>query len=334
MQHEIMVSICCITYNHEKYIAKAIESFLMQETDFEFEILIHDDASRDSTQKIIKEYSDKYEQIKPILQQENQLSKGISALREYLFPNAKGKYIALCEGDDYWIDPHKLQRQVDYMESNPDCTLVFHNAIIVNTNEQIIKQSFLPKNSFYADYFEDKERIYSCEDMILLDFAPTNSMLFRTINVRNLPPYFDNGVCGDLPMRLYTSSLGYAYYFPEKMSAYRKGVEGSASQRAVENYESRIKVLWGHLKILNDFNKSTAYKYDNAISKAKDLKIFSHYYMLGTICVCNSKEYKKILRKGSVRQRIGFYLRAIAPRLFDRIWKFIERLNNYNRRSQ
>ena len=115
--NEILVSICCITYNHEKYIRDAIEGFLMQKTDFPFEVLIHDDASTDGTADIIREYETKYPDIiKPIYQTENQYSKGIKISATYNYPRAKGKYIALCEGDDYWIDPYKLQKQVDFLE--------------------------------------------------------------------------------------------------------------------------------------------------------------------------------------------------------------------------
>jgi len=111
MSDDPIVSICCITYNHEKYIRDAIEGFLMQKTLFPIEILIHGDASTDKTADIIKEYEVKYPDIiKPIYQTENQFSKGVSISATYQFPRARGKYIAICEGDDYWTDPHKLQK--------------------------------------------------------------------------------------------------------------------------------------------------------------------------------------------------------------------------------
>ncbi len=118
------VSVCCITYNHEKYIRDALEGFLMQQTNFSFEILIHDDASTDGTADIIREYEAKYPGIiKPIYQTENQYSKGIDISATFNFPRVQGKYIALCEGDDFWTDPHKLQIQYDFMESHPDYSL-------------------------------------------------------------------------------------------------------------------------------------------------------------------------------------------------------------------
>lgn len=119
-----LVSICCVTYNHAPYIRECLDGFLMQQTDFAFEILVYDDASTDQNQDIIREYQCKYpDLILPILQKENQYSKGIEVGR-FNFNRAQGRYIALCEGDDYWIDPLKLQKQVDYLEKNPDCGMV------------------------------------------------------------------------------------------------------------------------------------------------------------------------------------------------------------------
>ena len=106
-----LVSIVCESYNHEPYLRKCLDGFVMQKTNFSFEILIHDDASTDKSADIIREYISKYPQLdwKPIFQIENQYSKGISIWTEIQFPRAQGKYIALCEGDDYWTDPYKLQ---------------------------------------------------------------------------------------------------------------------------------------------------------------------------------------------------------------------------------
>lgn len=127
MTFQPLVSICCITYNHESYIRETIEGFLMQKTKFPIEVLIHDDESTDKAADIIREYENKYPDIiKPIYQFDNKYSKGISVSVTYNFPRARGKYIAMCEGDDYWTDPSKLQKQVDFMEVNPDCSLCFH----------------------------------------------------------------------------------------------------------------------------------------------------------------------------------------------------------------
>ena len=133
-----LVSICCITYNHEPYIRDCLEGFVMQKTNFPFEVLIHDDASTDHTAEIIREYEAKYPDIvKPIYQTENQYSQGINVLA-FIINCAQGKYIALCEGDDFWSAPDKLQRQVDFMERNPDFAVCFHDVNIVDDHGRIL----------------------------------------------------------------------------------------------------------------------------------------------------------------------------------------------------
>ncbi|MFW5700189.1 MAG: glycosyltransferase family 2 protein [Cyclobacteriaceae bacterium] len=131
-----LVSVCCITYNHENYIGDAVEGFLSQRTTFPVEVIIHDDASTDRTAGIIKKYANRYPEIViPILQEVNQYSKGIKPSTTYVWPRAKGKYIALCEGDDFWTDPLKLQKQVDFLENNKDFVLSFHNTIGINEDK-------------------------------------------------------------------------------------------------------------------------------------------------------------------------------------------------------
>lgn len=129
------VSVCMITYNHEVYIAQAIEGVLMQETDFTIELLIHDDASTDGTAEIVREYEKKHPHIiKSIYQTENQYSRGNPPWFINL-ERARGEYIAYCEGDDYWTDPRKLQKQVDYMNSHPDCGLVASDYDLVTAKD-------------------------------------------------------------------------------------------------------------------------------------------------------------------------------------------------------
>ena len=139
MNDDIKVSVLCLTYNQENYIADALNSFVQQKTTFKYEILVNDDCSTDRTTDIVREYALKYPDIiKPIFHEENQYSKGVSPIRDILIPGANGKYIAICEGDDYWIDEYKLQSQYDYMEEHPECSLCVHNAYLVDDDKNNI----------------------------------------------------------------------------------------------------------------------------------------------------------------------------------------------------
>jgi glycosyltransferase involved in cell wall biosynthesis len=134
----VVVTVCCTTFNHARFIREAIESFLMQETDFPFEIIIHDDASTDGTPDIIREYAKAYPTlIRTILQTENQYSKAGLINPRFVFPAASGKYLALCEGDDYWTDKQKLQKQVTFLENNPDYVITYSDCQPFDENGQI-----------------------------------------------------------------------------------------------------------------------------------------------------------------------------------------------------
>lgn len=149
-----IVSIRCITYNHEPYIAQCLEGFVMQKTNFKFEAIVHDDASTDKTADVIRKYAEKYPDIiKPIYETENQYSKRDGSLRKIMDAHMRGKYIALCEGDDYWIDPLKLQKQVDFLESNIEYGMCF-------TDFNIYYQEY---GTFEKALFKTKPNIYKSE---------------------------------------------------------------------------------------------------------------------------------------------------------------------------
>jgi glycosyltransferase involved in cell wall biosynthesis len=171
-----LVSISSITYNHEPFIRDCLEGFLMQKTNFDYEILIHDDASTDQTQSIIKEYQQKYPHlIKPIYQTENQFSKGVRGInKKYNISRSKAKYIAMCEGDDYWTDPYKLQKQVDYMEKHPEVVLTHHLYKNIDTEGNIISESKnpLPCTLMFRNVMDDMPEPIDCPngDRFLLTY--------------------------------------------------------------------------------------------------------------------------------------------------------------------
>lgn len=255
---EIMVSINCIVFNHKDYIKDTLEGFLIQKTNFKFEILINDDASNDGTTAIIKEYEKNYPNlIKPIYQNENQYSKGINMF-DINNKRAKGKYIAYCEGDDYWTDPFKLQKQVDYMEKNEKCGMCFHKVeVLDHKRHKFIKEEGIDNISRICPIIEIIEGIGGK--------IPTCSLMIRKKLIDNSEFY--NKFCSwSYGTKLFFSSKEYSYYFNESMGVYRtnSGTNWTALNSSLtKRKESYLKVI----DLLENFNNYSNKKYNKEIQR-------------------------------------------------------------------
>lgn len=239
-----LVSICCTTFNQVQYIDQAIESFLRQKTDYPIEIIIHDDASTDGTAEKVKAYANRYpDLIFPILQKENQWSQGAKPSATYVWPRARGKYIALCEGDDYWTDELKLQKQVDFLEANSTYTLTHHqvNLLREGTLEPDPLNNSTPETTTILD-------------LAKYNYIRTLSVVFRNPHLQEYPDLFQKSPVGDYVLYLFLLNKfpGKIRYFDDLMGVYRIHGKGMWENT---NYDSRIKKMLSVLEILiGEFN--------------------------------------------------------------------------------
>lgn len=269
-----LVSIRCLTYNHAQYIQQCLEGFVMQNTNFKFETIIHDDASTDDTADIIREYAAKYPDIiKPIYETENQYSKQDGSLKRIMDSHMRGKYIAICEGDDYWIDPYKLQKQVDFLEANPEYVLS-HTSFKYYYQSQ---QKFLfSKDVFINPKFEPLRP----EDILLGYRIQTCTTVFRKDMIhmaRQSDEFLFNGyfLMGDTPLWFELSKLGKIHFLKDVTSVYRKN-QNSVTRSIIpeKNYRFTLssEELRYYLSLHNDFSEQ-----NKIIIKQSYIKALKNY---------------------------------------------------------
>ena len=308
---EIKVSILCLVYNHEKYLRKCLDSLVNQKTNFNYEILIHDDCSTDNSKEIIERYYKKYpEKINPIYEKENQYSKGVKINKKILIPKIKGKYFCFCEGDDYWIDENKLQKQYDFMEENKDYKLCIHNSIAVDKNgNELHKINPLLSGG-------DLE----CEDFIKNGgaFVSTNSIFSYSYLAKNLPDYFDY-LSVDYVWQIYLSSVGKNYCFKEYMSAYRVESDGSWTNGMLCNRDKHIQFKKKVIKSLNLINEDTKYKYEKTIKETILNQEFIILELQHDYKSMKKDQYKEIYKSKPLKIRIKYFIGGHFPKFYDKL---------------
>ena len=235
----LIVTIQCLVYNHESFLRQCLDGFVMQKTSFRFEVIVHDDASTDGSAAIIREYADKYpEIIKPIFETENLYSKRDGSLRRVMYRNTRGKYVAICEGDDYWTDPYKLQKQVDFLESHPDYVMCSHRF-----NQYIEDKKLLE---------EDDDKDFQGADYDLKNLiggkwlTQTLTLMFRR-SALDLQHFESYGMSMDIILLYELLRNGKGYCLPDIMAVYRYhggGVwsEVSLNQRRLVEFKARLAI--------------------------------------------------------------------------------------------
>ena len=242
---DVKVSVAMITYNHEQFIAEAIEGVLMQKTDFAVELVLGDDCSTDDTTSIIQDYAEKYPgKIKALLRSQN-LGPAHSPGKNNLIAVLKaccGQYIALCEGDDFWTDPLKLHKQVVYLDARPECAMCFHNVMAVYLDRQRASHSVCPP---------DQKEISSLDDLLIMNFIPTCSAVYRRGLFGKIPGWFHELPIGDWPLHVLNAQYGDIGYLNEVMAVFRVHAGGIWSSRdtvmRIKQWLPMYGPLYGHL---------------------------------------------------------------------------------------
>ncbi len=313
---KIAVSVICTTYNQEKYIRDTLDGLVMQKTNFPFEIIVHDDASPDSTADIVREYEAKYpDLIRPIYETENQYyNKGV--IRRVCSEKARGRYFAFCEGDDYWTDPLKLQKQFDFMEAHPDYSLC---ACSVDWVDQL-SGKIIPKGR------TDKDKDVSIEDLIL----EKKGRLFVFVSYFLKREYYENQPSwdfpiGDYPLAVYAAMNGKVHMLADVMCVYRYNAAGSWSQR-MNGDEQRKRVSERMITSLENMNRFSGGKYEKVIHE----RILSQRY----ICALMSHDFSIIKQDPELYQmhmerkpllRLSDRMRCSMPKTYHLINRLLKR---------
>jgi glycosyltransferase involved in cell wall biosynthesis len=245
-------SVLVMTYNHEKFIRQALESVAMQETSFEYEILISEDCSTDRTREIVSEFQKEHsDRVRLLLSEKNIHSneivvRGIRA--------ARGAYIALLDGDDYWTSPHKLQRQVDFLDSHPECSLCFHNARIFHEADGLEGHNWTPAG---------QKEISTLEDLWMGNFIATCSTMFRKGLIGEIPEWYNDFFpITDWPLHILNAEHGRIGYIDEVMGVYRYHPGGLYSPFSESKKQQET------LKFYRKMNRNLNYRYDKIINIA------------------------------------------------------------------
>src|SRR5215469_10022320 len=218
LQNRKRVSVLVMTYNHERYIAQALDSVLMQQTNFDWEVLVSEDCSTDRTRQIVKEYAARHPGLLRLILSETNLhsnevvARGIRA--------AEGQYLALLDGDDYWLSSEKLQTQVDFMDRHPESTVCFHQAVVHNEKN--------PRPDWYWTPLNQKE-ISTLQDICMDNFIATSSTMFRRQAIEGPPEWYIGFPITDWPLHILYAERGTIGYIREPMSVYRHHEGGAYS---------------------------------------------------------------------------------------------------------
>lgn len=288
------VTIRTAAYNHVRYIEKCIEGVLMQETDFPVEYIIGEDFSTDRTRGIVFEYAEKYPEIIRVITAERNV--GLKANNYRCRKATRGEFTALCEGDDYWTDPKKLQKQIDLLTRHPECDLCFHPAKIKYLDE--------PDIEVITGRHSNKTCILPVKNLILNngDYCPTASLVVRTKINKKLGEWYWDIPFGDYYYQILGADRGGALYLDEVMSVYNVGAKGTWSSLAkehAEDYRKRYIDLLSMCYNLRKFDEVMNYRHHKWLRKRKIGRLFQSFLPFYSFNRKKRNDIKEIIRQNS-----------------------------------
>jgi glycosyltransferase involved in cell wall biosynthesis len=281
MHKQVLISVVMITYGHEKFIREAIEGVLMQKVDFDLELVIADDNSPDNTEQVVLDIASSHPNGKWIKYTKHKKNKGMMPNFIWTLEQCKGKYIAMCDGDDYWTDPNKLQKQVDFLDANPDMTLCAHNACIFENNTV--------RRASVVEQFT----ILTKKELISHNPIMTASVVFRN-NLIDIPKWLSESPFGDYALYFLAIMKGRIGILPDYMCVYRKH-DGGVHSVLHNKRGGMIKVWIDHIRFYNyiknklhgldhedivELNKTLLKCYSNLLNEYKEQHKIIHYYVL------------------------------------------------------
>ena len=294
MEKEVLVSIRCTTYNHAPYIRQCLDGFVMQKTNFPFEAIVHDDASTDGTDKIILEYAEKYPNIIiPVLEEENQYSKGNGSVTRIVESYMRGKYIAFCEGDDYWTDPYKLQKQVNFLETHPDYGLC-HTDFYTTGRRRITPVKEEKDDNYWPSILIKGLRIGTVTVMVRSDIYMNRPRL----NVGKGWPI------GDLPIWYEIARVSKIKYLPEITATYRIVAESASHSQSLDKvlrYEEK------KLEMKRFYAKTYNVEVDERIWEAQSYELIIRFAVRNKMAKVIEKYYTEAKEKDIVSRKMQLY---------------------------
>lgn len=314
MLDKMKVTICCLAFNHEKYIAKCLDGFVMQRTSFPFEVIVHDDCSSDRTRDIVIEYATKYPNIiKMVLEDENQFSRvGISGIyRNILYPMARGRYVTYCEGDDFWTSPYKLQKQVELMEEHPECHMCLHFTRVAGEDGTLSDWGY-PQKTMSSGVLKGYDFMKGLTDGY---FFHTTSFMCRIEDIQKLmsdvPEYYLESDVDDVPLLLYMGQLGPVYYLDEELTCYRRDSVGSWTEGQKANQDKVIAHKWRMIRLYEKYDKFTNKEYTDLVQHWINNERFMIAEYEHDFREMRKSQYKEFLSKRSWRFRLKVNIRGI-----------------------